>query len=163
MTGRQEPAGHGRGTLRGLSPFLKFDLLLVVALLLPVALLVQTRSTANDTPATARAEITTLVRAWIDAEVEGDRARLERILHEDFVSTFASGKTVDRDAYIDIIVGLDIEPFSVINESMHFHDDTVVVIDVDAQGETKFTWTAKRYGDEWRVIAQTFTTMQEPG
>ena len=65
-----------------------------------------------------RKELTALVEAWIDAEVQSDRSALEEILHEDFLSTFASGTTLDRASYIDFIVGLDISPFKVKNESM---------------------------------------------
>ena len=73
-----------------------------------------------------RAELTALVNAWIDAEVEDDRSALEEILHEDFLSTFASGQTLDRDSYIDVIIALDSSPFTVNNESMRQFGDTVV-------------------------------------
>lgn len=107
----------------------------------------------------AEAELTALVEAWIDAEVSGDRETLQRILHQDFLSTFASGKTLDRDAYIDFIVGLDIAPFSVRNESIRLHGDTAVVIDVSGDGKTKFTWVAVRFEGRWRVVVQTFSSV----
>lgn len=107
-----------------------------------------------------RAEMTVLVEAWIEAEVQSDGKALERILHEDFLSTFASGTTLDRPSYIDFIVGLDIPPFKVINESMTQHGDTVVVIDISESGATKFTWIAVRRDDHWKVISQTFSKVE---
>lgn len=106
-----------------------------------------------------RAELQALVDSWIDAEVRDDRRALEDILHEDFLSTFASGKTLDRAAYIDFIIALDISPFTVRNESIRQHGDTVVVIDVSESGTTKFTWIAVRRDGDWKVISQTFSTV----
>jgi len=107
-----------------------------------------------------RAQLTALVNAWIDAEVNDDRAGLEAILHEDFLSTFASGATLDRDAYIDVIVDLDLSPFTVSNESMRQFGDTVVVVDVSDDGTTKFTWIAINRDGAWKVIAQTFSRIE---
>jgi hypothetical protein len=106
--------------------------------------------------------MTKLVEAWIDAEVLSDAGALEEILHDDFLSTFASGTTLDRDSYIEFIVGLDIAPFKVVNESMVQHGDTVVVVDITESGTTKFTWIAIKQGDKWTVIAQTFSSISLP-
>lgn len=78
------------------------------------------------------------------------------------MSTFASGRTLDRSSYLDFIIGLDISPFKVENESMIQHGDTVVVIDVSENGATKFTWIALRHGSEWTVISQTFSRVESP-
>lgn len=110
-----------------------------------------------------RAELTALVETWIEAEVQSDGQALEEILHKDFLSTFASGLTLDRSSYIDFIVSLDIAPFTVKNESMVQHRDTVVVIDVSEDGATKFTWIAVRRNNQWKVIAQTFSTVEPSG
>ena len=118
------------------------------------------KSASADVDPEVRTELTVLVNAWIDAEVEDDRAGLERILHEDFLSTFASGATLERTEYIDFIIGLDISPFKVINESMRQHGDTAVVIDVSEDGKTKFTWIAIKREGEWKVIAQTFSRVE---
>ncbi|MDJ0760672.1 MAG: nuclear transport factor 2 family protein [Woeseiaceae bacterium] len=107
-----------------------------------------------------RSELTALVEDWIDAEVNDDRATLERILHDDFLSTFASGVTMGKAAYIDFIVALDIAPFSVVNEDIRLHGDTAVVIDVSEDGGTKFTWIAIKRADQWTVIAQTFSRIE---
>jgi hypothetical protein len=129
------------------------------------ALLAGPHASAEDVAKSAptpadKAALTALVEAWIDAEVVDDREALERILDEDFVSTFASGKTLDRTAYIDFIVSMDIPPFTVINDYMAVHGDTAVVIDLSESGKTKFTWIARRVNGEWKVIAQTFSSVQ---
>ena len=50
---------------------------------------------ADDAETEASRQLTALVEAWIDAEVEDDRGALEEIPHEDFLSTFASGTTLN--------------------------------------------------------------------
>ena len=105
-----------------------------------------------------REQITALVEAWIDAEVESDALALRDLLHEDFLSTFASGQTLDRATCIEFIVGLDIDPFSVQNEYMIQHGKTVVVIDV--AGTTKFSWVAIHDEERWQVISRTFSTIR---
>lgn len=139
-----------------------------IAKLLVAVTAVSSIDAATADPATnpvepgVRTELTELVEDWIDAEVQSDPEGLERILHEDFLSTFASGVTLDRDAYIDFIIGLDIPPFTVRNESMIQHGDTVVVIDVSDSGTTKFTWIAIRRDNQWKVISQTFSKAETP-
>lgn len=139
-----------------------------IAKLLVAVTAVSSIDAATADPATdpvepgVRTELTELVEDWIDAEVQSDPEGLERILHEDFLSTFASGVTLDRDAYIDFIIGLDIPPFTVRNESMIQHGDTVVVIDVSDSGTTKFTWIAIRRDNRWKVISQTFSKAETP-
>ena len=114
---------------------------------------------AAEPTAAERMALEALVEAWIDAEVVGDRAALEAVLHEDFLSTFSSGETVGRDAYIEFILGLDIPQFRVVNESTVIHGDTAVVVDVMEGGKTKFTWIAVQRSGRWQAIAQTFTAV----
>lgn len=134
--------------------------ILIAALVLALPLQVAADSQINAVEPDVRVELTSLVETWIDAEVRGDRNALEEILHEDFLTTFASGATLDRSSYIDFIVGLDISPFKVKNESMVQFRDTVVVIDISESGTTKFTWIAVRRDGQWRVIAQTFSKVE---
>lgn len=139
----------------------------IVKIIFAVAALAQQLPVAADSKIDSvkpevREELTALVDAWIDAEVESDGRALEEILHEDFLSTFASGKTLDRTSYIDYIIGLDIAPFKVKNESMVQHGDTVVVIDISESGTTKFTWVAVSRDGQWKVVAQTFSRVEAP-
>ena len=110
----------------------------------------------------AQAELIALDDAWIDAEVHGDRAALERILHEEFLATYPSGRTVDRDTFIDSILKNDIAPFVVTHESIRVHGDTALVIDVSESGNTKYTWVAVRMNGQWRVISETFSKVAPP-
>lgn len=122
--------------------------------------LTATETKANPPDSQVKAELVALVESWIDAEVHDDRETMENIFHEDFLSTFASGTTLNRTEYIDFIVGLDISPFNVTNEAMRVFDDTAVVIDVSEDGKTKFTWIAIRENERWRVISQTFSNLE---
>jgi ketosteroid isomerase-like protein len=108
------------------------------------------------------AQLLALDQAWIEAEVEGDRDALERILHEDFLATFASGKTVDRSAFIDMISQSEIRPFEVIHDMVRVHGDTALVIDLGADRLSKYTWIAIKRGGQWRVISETFSEMAAP-
>mgnify|MGYP001820879815 CR=1 FL=1 len=143
-----------------LRPKAAYCLLATAALLLSQFVIADSK--IDSVEPSVRAEMTRLVESWIDAEVLSDARALEEILHEDFLSTFASGTTLDRDSYVDFIVGLDIPPFKVINESMIQHGDTVVVVDVSESGTTKFTWIAMKQGDQWKVVSQTFSSIKSP-
>ncbi len=114
-------------------------------------------SESSQSTSSYKAELMALEKAWIDAEVNDDEEALERILDEQFVATFASGKTVDRSKYIEIIIKMDISPFSAINEAIHIHEDTAVIIDISTDRTTKFTWIAIKRNGEWKVISETFT------
>ena len=128
----------------------------------PALLLALTAYAGNaDEPAetvaamSPEAELIALDDAWIEAEVGGDRAALELILHEDFLVTYPSGRTVDRTTFIDGILGNRPGPFTVTHESIQVHGDTAVVIDVSGNGRTKFTWIAIKRDRQWRVISET--------
>lgn len=110
----------------------------------------------------AEAELIALDEAWIDAEVRGDRAALERILHEEFLATYPSGRTVDRATFIDDVLKNDIAPFVVTHESIRVHGDTALIIDVSESGNMKYTWVAVRASGQWRVISETFTKVTPP-
>jgi hypothetical protein len=139
---------------------MKIAILAFAFAILAASAYVAAGSELNTVDAAIRAELTAVVEAWIEAEVQGDREGLENILDKDFLSTFASGATLDRSAYIDFIINLDISPFKVNNQSMAQHGDTVVVIDVSESGTTKFTWIAVRRDTHWKVISQTFSKVE---
>ena len=116
--------------------------------------------TANADWSPEQSELISLSDAWVAAEVGHDKAVLERILDERFLSTFASsGQTVDRSAYIEWIMQTQIDPFKVVNEIVNIHGDTALVI--STAGTTKFTWVAVKKGGQWVVISQTFSKIRE--
>jgi hypothetical protein len=106
-------------------------------------------------------ELIALGRAWIDAEVHHDKAALERLLDERFLVTYSSGRTIDRAAFIEQIMAAEIKPFEVLNEVVHIHGDTAVVIDTTTDHKTKFTWIAVKREGKWRVISETFSKIAE--
>ena len=114
----------------------------------------------RSTETSPEAELIALDNAWIDAEVSGDRDALERILHEDFLATFASGRTIGRETFIDLVVANPPAPFSVTHETIRVHGDTALVIDVSEDGKTKFTWIATKRDGQWRVISETFSRIE---
>jgi hypothetical protein len=118
--------------------------------------------TAHAETSSQQAELVALTRAWIEAEVHRDQAALERILDERFLATYASGKTIDRSAFIDAIMRSKLEPFTVINQVIDVHGDTALVIDASENGKTKFTWIAVRKEGQWRVISETFSHVTAP-
>src|SRR5262245_4476441 len=110
----------------------------------------------------AERELAALDQAWIDAEVQHDRAALEQILDEKCIVTFASGKSVDRATFIAGILGREIKPFEVLHEDMKVHGDTAVVIDTTLDQQTKFIWIAIKKSGHWRVISETFVRVSPP-
>ena len=106
-------------------------------------------------------ELIALSNAWIDAEVHHDKAALERILDERFLVTLSSGKTVDRTAFVDRIISMDIRPFEVLNEVVNVHGDAALVISTTTDHTTKFTWVAVKKQAQWRVISETFSKIAE--
>jgi len=139
-----------------------------VTILVPIILtMAATYAHADDSTGTVpdlspEAELVALDDAWIEAEVNGDRAALERILHEAFLVTYLSGRTVDRTAFIDGIVRNRPAPFTVTHESIRVHGDTAVIIDVSDNGKMKFTWIAIKRDGQWRVISETASRVESP-
>jgi|GEM_PF-2942496 len=107
-------------------------------------------------------QVIALDDAWIDAEVSGDREALERILHEEFLATYASGQTIDRTMFIQKVVGSELAPFRVIHDAIRLHGDTALVIDLSESGRTKYTWIAVKRNGQWRVISETFSRVEPP-
>ena len=138
---------------------MKRTFLISVIALSILACSVTTGATATSL---AEAELIALDDAWIDAEVSGDRVSLERILDEQFLATWASGKTIDRTGYIDYILSKEISPFSVVHDAIRVHGDTALVIDITESGKTKFTWIAVKRDGQWRVISETFSSVESP-
>lgn len=136
---------------------------LVLSLLASIALTTSSPAseTINFTPdAQTQAELIALIQEWVVAEVSSDQTTLERILHPNFVATWASGKTIDRSAYIDYIINADIPPFEVVNELIRVFDNTAVVIDISGDGKTKFTSILLKTNGQWRVISETFNNVK---
>ncbi|MGA8205483.1 MAG: nuclear transport factor 2 family protein [Woeseiaceae bacterium] len=136
----------------------------IVPVILMLSAICAHADTSTQTAAgpSREAQIIALDDAWVDAEVHGDRAALERILHEDFLVTYASGRTVDRTTFIDGILKARLAPFTVIHKTIRVHGDTALIIDVSEDGKTKFTWIAIKRDGQWRVISETGSRVESP-
>ena len=115
---------------------------------------------AQEPDSAAVAELLALDKAWIDAEVHRDQTALERILDEEFLATFVSGRTVDRTTFVERIMHSTIEPFEVIHEAIRVHGDVALVIDTSMDRKAKYSWIALKHGGQWRVISETFTRVE---
>ena len=132
-------------------------------ILTAAALLLGAAAAFPQTPVSAaEAELMALDSAWIDAEVRRDRAALERILDERFLATFVSGTTIDRTAFIEMIMKSTIEPFEVRHDAIRIHGDVALVIDSSSDRKSKYTWIAVKKEGLWRVISETFTKVEKP-
>ena len=60
--------------------------------------------------ASAEAQLLALDQVRLEAEVKHDREALERILDEELVVIFKSGKVEDRAGFIDMIMSQPIDP-----------------------------------------------------
>ena len=111
---------------------------------------------------TAMEQLTALDDEWLAAEVHHDRAALERILHEDFLVTYASGRTVDRATFIAEIMTSNLSPFTVIHSRIRITGDVAVVIDEAIDHTVKYTWIAIRSRGQWRIISETMVRVTPP-
>jgi len=113
----------------------------------------------------AEQELRALDKAWAQAEIGHDKAALEQLLDTGFVATWASGKTVDRSAFIEAIMrtALDSSAKSVV-DAVHVHGDVGVVIERfgTTSLDTKVTWVAIKNGGRWRVVAEQMTKLATP-
>jgi hypothetical protein len=107
-------------------------------------------------------ELIALSDAWIEAEVRNDAEALERLLDERFMVTFASGRTMNRGEFIELVRAAEIRLFQVTNESILLHGDTAVVIGVNSERTVKFTWIAVKKAQRWRVVSETFSRVPVP-
>ena len=139
---------------------MKRTTLINLAIIFGVAFAYAAQAAETSTAQSVEAELIALGQAWIDAEVGRDRNALERILDDDFLATFSSGKTIDRNSFIDFIMNAEIPPFKVVNDFVRVHGDTALVIDLSEDGKSKYTWIAVKRDGYWRVISETFTSVK---
>jgi ketosteroid isomerase-like protein len=116
-------------------------------------------------PSKDEQQIVALEREWADAEVKHDSAALERILDDRFVATFATGKPLDKHAFIAQAMKFSFTSQSVAHDVIQIYGDTAVIVgmgtgnsrsaDGKEQAQT-FRYTAvfqKRQG-RWFAIAE---------
>jgi len=112
--------------------------------------------------ATAKEELTALQNAWVAAEIASDADALRALTDERMVTVLSSGKTLDREGYIDWIVNTDVKPFTVEFDRIDLHGDTAVMLSHIGE-HTKISWVAVKKDGRWRGVTQTFTKMPAAG
>ena len=124
-----------------------------------------TAAGGQDTPTGgAETELRALDRAWAAAELGHDKLALDQILADGFVVTVASGKTVEKAAFIETVMRLtmDSSTKSVI-DIIRVHDKVGVVVErFGATLDTKVTWVAMKTGSQWRIISEQMTRIAAP-
>jgi|HubBroStandDraft_1064217.scaffolds.fasta_scaffold13745_3 hypothetical protein len=115
---------------------------------------------------TVKDEIRAFDQGWGDAEYTHDRKKLEQILDEGYVATFENGKTYDKSAFIDIVMGYKFpSPFNLVYDSIHIYGDTAITVSRFGFGDalgTKVTAVYIRRDGQWRVIAEQMTALAPP-
>jgi uncharacterized protein (TIGR02246 family) len=104
---------------------------------------------ARDTD--AEQQVLRVDREWVDAEVRGDAAALRRILDDDFIAVYGSGKVVDKETFIANVIGDGTDRI----ESQEYGDytvrvagDTAVVVET---GTVRGTSGGKPYVSKLRL------------
>jgi ketosteroid isomerase-like protein len=113
----------------------------------------------------AKQEVLDVTQQWIAAENSHDAAALDRILDDQFISTFAANPPREKAAFIKGITKGEIDPTqsqTITDEKLVVEGDTAVLTGVNAFHSTRktpippmrFTITyAKRQG-RWRALAE---------
>jgi len=109
-----------------------------------------------------KSEIIALSDAWIRAEVSHDKGKLERVLDDQFLVTLASGKTIDKRAYVESIMSEKIDQFVVVMEAIKIHGNVALVVGVIKEENLKVSWVAVRKGGIWKAISLTLSKVETP-
>jgi ketosteroid isomerase-like protein len=149
-----------------------FSTLIALAILVPAAVApAAPRATRAD--ATAR-ELRALETTWDDAVVRKDRASLERIVADDFVSIGSGGALSDKQRMIAAVLDpeLKIEPFETRDVVVRVYGDVAILTGWFAQRGSyhgNAYETASRYTDvyvrrngTWRAVSAQSTRMPPP-
>jgi ketosteroid isomerase-like protein len=117
-------------------------------------------------------DVLELVHRWAAAEQDNDPAELDRLLAPGFVGVGAAGFVLDKQQWLQRFGnGLRNRSFVVEEPQVHRHGDAAVVVGTDAQqtsmgnrdvsGRFRFTLTAGRVDEEWRVAAVHIGALRE--
>ena len=125
---------------------------------------------------TARADDTAdakqMLRDWVTAENEHDAAALERILDDNFISTFEAGKPTRKAAFIKSLTKGKADPKqtqSLTDETVVVEGNTAILVGTDTFHRTdhadpdglalRYTITAVKKDGRWVAIAEHIVKM----
>ena len=145
---------------------------LVMALVFSAAIVplaAQAQNSRNATPADARQQVMNATEEWIAAENKHDAVALDRILDDNFISTFAANKPRSKADFIKGIVTGPIDPTqsqSLTDVSVVVDGDTAVTVGTDTfHSATKpplalrYTITYVRKQGRWVALGEHIVTI----
>jgi ketosteroid isomerase-like protein len=108
-----------------------------------------------------------MLRDWVTAENERDAAALERILDDQFISTYAAGKPTRKTAFIKSLTKGKPDPRqsqSLTDETVVVEGDTAILVGTDTFHRTdhadpdglalRYTITCVRKNGRWTALAE---------
>lgn len=126
---------------------------------------------AADT-ANAEQQVSKLLRDWVTAENEHDAAALDRILDDQFISTYAAGKPTRKARFIEGLTKGQADPRqsqSIEDETILVSGDTAILVGTDIFHRTdhaepdglalRYTITCVRKNGRWVALAEHIVKM----
>jgi len=124
---------------------------------------------ATAVPPAVRAQILRTDRQWGEAEKRRDEQALRRILSDNFIAVYASGRSVDKEGFIKDVIGNELNQLksqSASDIELRVDGDTAVLSEVvtlrgtdDGQpyvNASRLTTTYVRRSGRWRALAERF-------
>lgn len=112
----------------------------------------------------ARAQLLEFERAWSIAEIKHDVPVLKRILDDHFICTFGAAAPLNKDQFIQVIVGLDVLSQEPSDASVVIDRDLGVIVDTFTVRGTeagkpytrvyRITATYVRHDGQWQALAE---------
>jgi ketosteroid isomerase-like protein len=127
---------------------------------------------AQSAHSPAEQQVSQLLRDWVTAENEHDAAALDRILDDQFISTYAAGKPTRKAAFIASLTKGKPDPRqtqSIEDETIVVDGDTAILVGTDTFHRTdhaepdglalRYTITCVRKNGRWVALAEHIVKM----
>jgi ketosteroid isomerase-like protein len=141
---------------------------------LAVSVIALSATARADDAADAKQQASQLLRDWVTAENEHDAAALERILDDQFISTYAAGKPTRKSAFIKSLTKGKADPRqsqSLTDETVVVEGDTAILVGTDTFHRTdhaepdglalRYTITCVRKDGRWVALAEHIVKMSK--
>ena len=122
---------------------------------------------AQPSRSQAEQQVSQLLRDWVTAENEHDAAALERILDDQFISTYGAGKPTRKAAFIASLTKGKADPKqsqTIEDETIVVEGDTAILVGTDTFHRTdhaepdglalRYTITCVRKNGRWVALAE---------
>jgi ketosteroid isomerase-like protein len=127
---------------------------------------------ARGSAADAKQQVSQMLRDWVTAENEHDAAALERLLDDQFISTYGAGKPTRKAAFIASLTKGKADPRqtqSLTDETIVVDGDTAILVGTDTFHRTdhaepdglalRYTITCVRKNGRWVALAEHIVKM----